>query len=94
VVDATNVQQEARKSLVSLAREYHCLPVAIVLDLPEKLCHERNKARPDRDFGRHVIEQQSRQLHRSLRQLKKEGFRHVFVLSSEEGADLLLPIKL
>src|SRR5262249_2595250 len=36
VVDATNVQSEARKPLVQLAREYHCLPVAIILNLPEK----------------------------------------------------------
>src|SRR5436190_21926097 len=28
VVDATNVQPEARQPLVALAREYHCLPVA------------------------------------------------------------------
>jgi predicted kinase len=35
VVDATNVQPEARKPLVALAREYHVLPVAIVIDLPE-----------------------------------------------------------
>ena len=28
-----------------------CSPVAIVLDLPEEVCHERNAARPDRDFG-------------------------------------------
>lgn len=39
VVDATNVQPEARKPLVALAREYHVLPVAIVLNLPEHLCH-------------------------------------------------------
>src|SRR5437667_518738 len=31
VVDATNVKPEDRKSLVELARQYHCLPVAIVL---------------------------------------------------------------
>jgi predicted kinase len=36
VVDATNVQPEARKPLVALAREFHVLPVAIVLNLPEK----------------------------------------------------------
>ncbi len=36
VVDATNVQPEARKPLVELARKYHCLPVAIVLNLPER----------------------------------------------------------
>ena len=35
VVDATNVQPEARKPLVELARTYHVLPVALVFDLPE-----------------------------------------------------------
>jgi protein phosphatase len=37
VVDATNVQPESRKSLVEIAREFHCLPVAIVLDVPERV---------------------------------------------------------
>src|SRR5579859_6264656 len=37
VVDATNVQPESRKSLVGIAREYHCLPVAIVLDVAERV---------------------------------------------------------
>ena len=35
-----------------------CLPVAIVFDLPEKLCHERNAGRPDRQFGPHVVRNQ------------------------------------
>ena len=87
VVDATNVQAEARRPLVALARQFHCLPVAIVFDLPEKVCHERNKDRPERDFGPHVVRQQSSQLHRSLRGLGKEGFRHVFTLRSVEEVD-------
>jgi protein phosphatase len=87
VVDATNVQSEARKPLVELARQYHCLPVAIVLDLPEKICRERNEKRPDRDFGQHVIQRQSQQLRRSLKGLGREGFRHVFVLSSLEDVE-------
>jgi protein phosphatase len=58
VIDATNVQPEARRDLVLLAREYDVLPVAIVLDLPERLCAERNAQRPDRDFGPHVIRRQ------------------------------------
>ena len=74
VVDATNVQFEARKPLIGLAREYHCLPVAIVFNLPEKLCQERNNLRSDRDFGPHVIRQQNVQLRRSLHGLKREGF--------------------
>lgn len=58
VIDATSVQPEARKKLIALAREYHALPVAIVLDVPERLAHERNRSRPDRDFGIHVIKRQ------------------------------------
>src|SRR5438477_5212715 len=67
VIDATNVQAEARKPLLALAREYHVLPVAIILNLPEKLCQERNRLRSDRDFGPHVLRQQSQQLRRSQR---------------------------
>jgi polynucleotide kinase-phosphatase len=87
VVDATNVQPEARKPLVALAREYHVLPVAIVLDLPERLCHDRNRSRADRDFGPHVIRNQKSQLHRSLRGLGREGFRHVHVLKTQDEVD-------
>jgi protein phosphatase len=86
VVDATNVQPEARKPLVALARAYHVLPVAIVLDMPEKLCRERNRDRPERDFAPHVIGRQIDQLRRSLRWLRREGFRHTFVLHSPEEA--------
>jgi len=87
VVDATNVQSEARTPLVALARAYHCLPVAIVFDVPEKLCQERNRHRADRDFGSHVIRQQTQQLRRSMRTLEREGFRHVFILSSVEEVE-------
>jgi polynucleotide kinase-phosphatase len=84
VIDATNVQPEARKPLVALAREYHVLPVAIVFDLPERVCHERNRSRADRNFGPHVIRNQRSQMHRSLRGLGREGFRHVHVLKSQD----------
>src|SRR6266576_396879 len=87
VIDATNVQVEARKPIIALARQFHCIPVAIVFDLPEKLCHERNRNRPDRDFGPHVIRQQSQQLRRSLRNLQREGFRRVHILDSPEEVD-------
>jgi protein phosphatase len=87
VVDATNVQPDARKPLVALAREYHVLPVAVVLDLPERVCHDRNRTRPDRDFGPHVVRNQKSQLHRSIRGLGREGFRHIHVLKSQEEVD-------
>jgi protein phosphatase len=84
VIDATNVHAEARKPLIALAREFHCLPVALVLDFPERLCRDRNVGRPDRQFGDHVIRNQSSQLRRSLRTLKQEGFRHLTVFKNAE----------
>ena len=91
VVDATNVQPESRKPLVQIAREFHCLPVAVVLDVPERVAHDRNKTRADRDFGPHVIRQQAQQLRRSLRGLEREGFRHVHVLRSMEESEPVDP---
>src|SRR5947209_10709864 len=87
VIDATNVQPESRRPLVTLARQYHCLPVAIVLNMPEKICQERNRLRDERSFGPHVVRQQQSQLRRSLRGLAKEGFRHIFVLESPEEVE-------
>lgn len=87
VVDATNVQPEARSPLVALARKFHCLPVAIVLNLPEELCHERNRDRQDRAFGPHVIRQQKSQMRRALKGLKREGFRHVFVFNNSDEVE-------
>jgi protein phosphatase len=87
VIDATNVQRAPRGQLVALAKEHHVLPVAIVLDMPEALCVERNATRADRDFGAHVIRRHRNELRRSLRSLEKEGFRRVYVLRTPEEAE-------
>jgi len=87
VVDATNVQREARKQLVDVARAHDVLPVAVVLDVPERVCVQRNAGRPDRRFGSRVVHRQHDQLRRSLRGLTKEGFRKVHVLRGAEEVD-------
>ncbi|MBP5977316.1 polynucleotide kinase-phosphatase [Brasilonema sp. CT11] len=84
VIDATNVQPEDRKALVALARQYHFFSVAIALNLPEQLCHQRNQQRPNRQFGSHVVRRHTQFLRRSLRGLEREGFRYVHVLNSVE----------
>jgi protein phosphatase len=89
VIDATNVQEQSRKDWAKLAKEYHVLPVAIVFNLPEKVCVERSTLRPDRDLGKHVIPQQISQLRRGLRRLKVEGFRHVIELNSQDEVDVV-----
>lgn len=87
VVDATNVQQSSRTALIALARKYHVLPVAIVINPPQSVCIERHEAREGRDFGRHVIIRHLAQLRSSLGSLRREGFRHVYELNSVEMID-------
>ena len=87
VIDATNVQREARRKLVQIAKAHDVLPVAIVLDLPEDICIEHNADRPDREVGSHVIHRQCDQLHRSLRGMTKEGFHAIHVLRSVQDVD-------
>ncbi|WP_225826992.1 polynucleotide kinase-phosphatase [Streptomyces naphthomycinicus] len=88
VVDATSVQQDSRRQLIELAKKHDVLPIAIVLDMPEEVCAERNAARTDRaDMPRRVIQRHIRELRRSLRRLEREGFRKVHVLRGVEEAE-------
>lgn len=93
VVDATNLRREDRASLVKIARARHALPAAIVFNLPQNICHERNHDRPDRDFGPHVIRNQHSLLKRGLRGLKREGFRIIHRLESEEEVNAITSIE-
>ncbi|MCW3465719.1 AAA family ATPase [Chitinophaga nivalis] len=94
VIDATNVQPAYRSDWIRLAREHHLLPVAVVLNMPEQLCQERNVQRADRQLDASVITQQCLQLRRHIRDLRKEGFRHVFELHSEAAVAQLETISL
>jgi protein phosphatase len=87
VIDATNVEPADRRQLVELARTHDVLPVAIVLDVGEKIAAKRNEARPERSFGPHVVRRQQGRLRRSLRSLSREGFRHVYVLRGADEVD-------
>ncbi len=87
VVDATNVRAEDRKYLVDIAKRWHALAVAIVIDPGEGVCHARNAVRPTRAFGPHVVRNQRSALRRSARFLKKDGFGHVYELESEADID-------
>lgn len=84
VIDATNIQQSARKQVIDLAREQNVHAAAIVLNIPEEIMQQRNKARPERNFPERVIRQHCRDVKRSIRGLKREGFRFVYVINSLE----------
>jgi polynucleotide kinase-phosphatase len=87
VVDATNVQPFARAALVRLAREHDTLAVAVILDVPEEICWQRTRTRPDRTFGRHVVRRQHGELRRAMGGLRREGFTQVHVLRGPDDVD-------
>jgi len=85
VIDATNVRPAERKGWIESARRWHALPVAIVLDPGLDVCIERNKTRPDRDFGPGVPQRMISEMRRGLGGLSREGFRKVWKLCSAEA---------
>lgn len=87
VIDATNAKAESRRGVLALAREHHALTAAIVLDLPTKVCLERNRERPDRQLGAHVIRQQTSLVRQAVHELRREGFRYVYVLRTPEEVE-------
>ena len=63
-----------------------CSPVAIVLDLPEEVCQERNRGRPDRDFGAARRPPPALAAARArCSGLQREGFRHVVRPDARRG---------
>ena len=77
VVDATNVRPADRKAWIDVARRFHALPVAIVIDPGEAVAVERNAARADRPSAPHVVRRMRGEIRRGLRGLQREGFRAV-----------------
>lgn len=84
VIDATNIQENARKRILETAKSQHVLPIAIVLNPSQEVLKERHRNRVDRNFHLGVIRNQYIQLKKSINKLRKEGFRRVFILNSVE----------
>ncbi|NBO92451.1 MAG: hypothetical protein EBV06_09110 [Planctomycetia bacterium] len=87
VVDTTNLQAEARRPLIDLARRYHYLTCAIVFDVGEAVCQQQNAARVERIVPAHIIAQHSQALSRALVGLDKEFFTHRYILRSRDEID-------
>ena len=87
VIDATHLQETARRQVLNLAKEQNCHSVAIVFNIPEAILKQRNAARPERQLPERVIHRHANDLRRCIRGLKKEGFRFVYVLNGVDEVD-------
>jgi protein phosphatase len=81
VVDATNVERSARRTLVARSRLADMTAVAIIFDLPTAVILARNAARSTRVVDRAAVQRQLDWLRASLdgpsRDLRQEGFAQV-----------------
>lgn len=84
VIDATNLDSRGRRDLIVLARRFHMPIFAISFDLPRELIVARNA--DHRRLPREVLEGQMDRHIASDAELKKEGFKDVFRISSAEAA--------
>ncbi|MER8626123.1 AAA family ATPase [Mesorhizobium sp. M1143] len=87
VIDATNVRPADRKAWVELARKWHALPVAVVIDPGVDVCIARNALRADRPFGPGVAQRMTTEIRKGLGGLQREGFRQVWKLTGEASID-------
>lgn len=84
VVDATHLHRAAREKTLSFAKENNCLAVAIVFNVPETICQERNANRKDRQTPAKTVSRHCRELETSLRSIKKEGFHRVYFVGDQD----------
>ncbi len=90
VIDATNVKSEDRARFIALAKKYHALPVGFVFFINDKICHERNQQRGNRDFGPHVARNHLRALKRGFKDLKKrKSIRQLDIFETPEEMDAI-----
>ncbi len=79
--DATNVSRARRRPLIRLAQRHGLTPVAVFMDCPVSVAHERNQRRPN-PVPRAVLENFARRLERPT---SDEGFAEVIRVTSASG---------
>jgi protein phosphatase len=82
VIDATNVQPEARRFFLTLAAAEQVPSVAIVLQVAMETALAQNAQRQHRIVPQDIIQQQQAAWQESLATLAEEGFHAIYVLTS------------
>ena len=87
VVDATNLTEPARRSLLRFARGAQRPVVAVAFDLSLERCLAQNAARLERQVPEAVVRRHHREMQRALSQLSSEGYTRVTFIGDEEMHD-------
>jgi predicted kinase len=83
VVDSTALTQQARRSLLDLARRHRVPSVALILDVPLATCLERD-AKRERTVGAPAIERQHQLFEQAKSAIGQEGFDQIIELREQD----------
>jgi len=81
VIDATNVETQARRRLLRIANDNQSPVVAVAFDIPLEKCLNQNLARSERVVSEDVVRCQAARFERTLARLHLEGYARIYVLN-------------
>jgi protein phosphatase len=90
VIDATNLETQARRRLLRMARDNGLPSVAVVFDVPLEKCLERNLARPERVVDEGVIVSHAARFEWAVARLRFESYARVYVLNETNLNDAVI----
>jgi predicted kinase len=90
VIDATNLETQARRRLLRMAADNGLPSVAIVFDVPLEKCLENNRGRSERVVDEDVIISHAAQFEWAVRRLRYEGYARVYVLNEANLNDVMI----
>src|SRR5262249_51195684 len=91
VCDATNLDRAARNSLLRIARRFGFNTAAIVFDVPQDVCVQRNSGRR-RVVPEEALRNQYAAFEKARMSVAREDFDHLFVLDQRSSLGVVVDI--
>lgn len=90
VIDATNLETQARRRLLRIAEDNGLPSVAVVFDVQLEKCLERNRARYERVVNENVIAVQVARFKWAVTRLRLEGYARVYFINEANLNDAVI----
>lgn len=87
VIDATNLEDIHRRTILDIAKEHHCQITAVVLDIPMNQCIEQSANRAGHVPPERVVRHHYQTLNRQKRKIRKEPFHRVHYIKNPQEAN-------
>jgi predicted kinase len=90
VVDATNLETDARRHFLNIAADHQVPAVAIVFNISLEKCLVQNLARSQRVVNEEVLGRHADLLERAIPRLDREGYHRIYLLDESNVNDIVI----